>query len=134
MDLVYLKSAIVMYKSYYKLLPFNVQNVFVEVQSVHKYSTRQKFNLHVQHVNTSMRKHSISCIGVQIWNELNDVLKRKKSLASFRLSLKKQLILSIKCFLQPNLLTSHLLLNYFHLNSQYILYICTVAIYPILIK
>ena len=91
-DLVYLKTAVIMYKAFNNLLPRNVQTIFVKVKSVHSYCTRQQHNLHVQQANTTLRKNSISYLGVQIWNSLNDSIKCKKSVVSFKKALKLHII------------------------------------------
>ena len=91
-DMVYLKTAVIMYKASNDLLPANVQCVFRKVNSVHRYSTRQQNDLYVQQVNSSMRKNSISYIGVQIWNKLDHSFKSSNSVHFFKKQLKMHII------------------------------------------
>ena len=61
---------------------------------VHSYSTRHKNkgNLFVPSVNTSMGKFAISYAGPLLWNSLPDHIKAKPTLNSFRHSLKTWLL------------------------------------------
>ena len=69
-----------------------IRSFEVKIMNLKKPKARAKYTFHVQHVNTSLRKQSISTIGVQIRNRLNEVFKYKTSDAAFKLYSQQHLI------------------------------------------
>ena len=87
--------AILLFKAYKKVLPINVQKMFVINNELHSYNTRQHLNFHHQFASTSAKQHTIKIKGPKIWNDLPEVLKHVnnfKSILSFKVKLKKYLL------------------------------------------
>ena len=91
-DIVYAKTANIMYKANNNNLPSNVQEIFMKVNTIHSYSTRQQSNLHVQATNTTLKQKCVSHIGTKIWNNLSQDLKHSRSVRTFQKNIKTSLI------------------------------------------
>ena len=91
-DIVHTKTCIAMYKAYYNQLPNNIQSIFTKVSTVHRYSTRQQGNLHVQSANTTLKQKYISHIGIKAWNNLDDKIKSSRNIESFQKKIKNNLL------------------------------------------
>lgn len=90
-DIVNLKSLIIVYQAKNNILPDNVQNLFKESQSAHKYNTRSSANgnFDVQYCRTKLRSMAISIKGVKLWNELAINIHNSKSVMVFKKKVKK---------------------------------------------
>ena len=87
-DIVKLKTAIVMYKAKNCLLPKNVQNLFTSSSDCH-YITRQKCNFKHKFVRTKSKSMCISVYGIKLWNSLSSEIQNSKNIKTFKFLLKK---------------------------------------------
>ena len=72
---------------------FSKQGLFIQHKDVHSYNTRNKINIHFNHMSTiSYSKKTISYKARTHWNNLTSALKHVKSLKNFKRLLKKQTI------------------------------------------
>ena len=85
-----------MYRYHHNLLPPGLPNNNFAVQSdIHSYNTKQALDLHIDSTNTKLIKlaeNTIKIKGPIIWNLVNKTTKYCRSLASFKKSLKKQIL------------------------------------------
>ena len=91
-DIVHTKTCMVMYKAYNNQLPNNIQSIFTKVNTIHRYSTRQQGNLHVQSAKTTLKQKCISHIGIKTWNNLDDKIKSSRNINSFQKKIKNNLL------------------------------------------
>ena len=92
-DLIHYKILIILFKAKYQLLPENLHKYFVNMDSVHSYSTRSTSQGNFCHGSkTKLRQMCLSIKGVQIWNRLNADLKRISSETRFKNNLKRMFI------------------------------------------
>ena len=75
LDIVKLKTLIIIYKAKNNMLPINLQKTNIHNKETHSYgprfSTKGKFN--VNFCKTKRKLMSISIMGVKIWNQLVNV-------------------------------------------------------------
>ena len=82
-----------MYRYHHNLLPPGLPNNNFAVQSdIHSYNTRQALDIHIDSTNTKLAENTIKIQGPIIWNSINKSTKNCRSLASFKKSLKKQIL------------------------------------------
>ena len=82
-----------MYRYHHNLLPPGLPNNNFAVQSdIHSYNTRQALDLHIDSTNTKLAENTIKIQGPIIWNSIHKTTKNCGSLASFKKSLKKQIL------------------------------------------
>ena len=92
-DLYTYQLAVHMYRYHHNLLPPGLPNNSFAVQSdIHSYNTRQALNFHIDSTNTKLAENTIKIQGPIIWNSINKTTKNCRSLASFKKSLKKQIL------------------------------------------
>ena len=87
-DLVKLKTGVLMYKCYHGLLNERLNRLF----SLNNSNTRQKMNFYVIYKRTKLKSFSISCYGVLLWNNLDIDIRSSKSVIIFKRKMKKYLI------------------------------------------
>ena len=81
-----------MYKFNSNLLPVNF-NMFLQTnEQIHHHDTRCKRNIHLISDNTTMRSFSIRVQGPLLWNSLDPLIKKCKSLKSFKNTFKRHLL------------------------------------------
>ena len=82
------------HKFYYHnhLLTKIFQEYFVMNKSIHQYSTRNKSNLHISVVNSSMGQRCSVYQGSKYWNDLPDYLKINSSVLIFKRNIKQYLL------------------------------------------
>ena len=80
-----------MYKAFYKLLPENLQHLFYQVKSVHKYGTRQTNNFYRNPIRTNIKYFNVTSCGINLWNELHvdDNIKLCENVNLFKKQLKE---------------------------------------------
>ena len=88
LDLVKLKTAIVIYKANKHLLPINVQTLFDNKDNF-KYNLRNKQNFVMKHTRTKLKSMCLSVVGLKYWNSLDINLTNAKSLNCFKKLYKK---------------------------------------------
>ena len=81
-----------MYKTYYHLLPYNLQCLFLKVENIHTFATSHENNFYKKSVRTSFKSMTLSINSVNIWNNiwnnLNDEIKLCNNLNLFKKKLK----------------------------------------------
>jgi hypothetical protein len=87
-DIVKLNTCIVVYKPYYSLLNSRLAKLFIRSNS----STRQGNKFYVQFKRTRLKSFSISCCGVKLWNDLDNILTNLKSITLFKSHLKRSFV------------------------------------------
>ena len=65
---------------------------FIIQSEIHNYNTRQALDLHKSPTNSLLANNTIRTQGPIIWNTLNPYIKTCRSLASFKISLKKHIL------------------------------------------
>uniref|UniRef100_A0A672Z783 Reverse transcriptase domain-containing protein n=3 Tax=Sphaeramia orbicularis TaxID=375764 RepID=A0A672Z783_9TELE len=90
LDIVYLKTMEFMFHVKSKNLPFCIQKIF-KLRKGH-YNLRGMFVFEKCKVRTNVKYHSVSVIGVKLWNELKDEVKLCSSLLSFKKNLIGQIM------------------------------------------
>lgn len=80
-DLVKFKTHQILFKTWIKLLPSNIQMIFM-VREV-TYILRGKFNFNQPAIHTALKSMSICVCGVQLWNKLNEDLQMCNNLWTF---------------------------------------------------
>ena len=81
-----------MHKFNLKILPSAFQNLFHRNTDVHKYPTRHSHDFHLNNPKILLAHKSIRHNGPDIWNALPTVIKECKSLLSFKVLMKKNLL------------------------------------------
>lgn len=81
-DLIKLKSLLMIYKAKKNQLPRNIQQLFANRDD--KYNLRGTQNLKVQRTRTTLKGQCISRRGVNLWNHLDADLKEATSLQQFK--------------------------------------------------
>jgi len=91
LDIVNLKTLIVIYQAERNMLPVNLQELFIKTRNFHKYNTRSstKGNFNLKFCRTKTRYMAISVRGVKMWNDLNVDFHNIKTLISFKNNVKK---------------------------------------------
>ena len=74
------------------LLPEIFQGYFITNNSIHQYSTRNKHNLHISTVNSSMGQRCSVYRGSKYWNDLPDYFKSISSVFLFKKNIKNYLL------------------------------------------
>lgn len=82
MDLIEFRTAQIMYKARNKLLPGNLQKMFLDREG--GYNLRDKFNLKKIYARTTMKSMCISCCGVNLWNGLELELQQSLTIHQFK--------------------------------------------------
>ena len=79
------------------MLPFVFKNYFTQNYTVHKYNTKQSYDLFLQlRCYSSLSKKLIKFKASQLWNQLPNELKENKHSLSFKQQL-KSICLVISC-------------------------------------
>ena len=90
-ELIYFQNACTMYQ-----VAFGLNSRLCELVPiygpVHNYDTRNKHLITGKDRRLVGPGRSVACVGPQIWNELNNKLKKAQSISSFKHLLKKQLL------------------------------------------
>ena len=82
-----------MYRHHHNLLPPGLPNNNFAVQSdIHSYNTRYGLDFHIDSTNTKLAENTIKIQCPLICNSINKTTKNCRSLASFKKSLKKQIL------------------------------------------
>ncbi len=77
-DLVKFKTVQIMYRARYNLLPYNVQNIFLD-KVIRVIKVKKK-----PQVQTTLKIMCISLYGVTLWNALDDELQQSKNINQFK--------------------------------------------------
>ena len=74
-----------MYKYFNKKLPSNFVNYFTDLNSIHRYDTRQKTNLklYLPRTRTKFGQKALLFSGIKAWQTLPIKLTQKKEVHSF---------------------------------------------------
>ena len=89
-DLIDFKTAQILYKARYKLLPDNIQNWFRDRDG--RYELRGELNFKQPNATTTMKSMCISVHGVKFWNDLPDVIKQSKNVNQLKKMLKHAIL------------------------------------------
>ncbi len=81
-----------MYMAYSNLLPLKIQSYFTFVLNTHNHSTRNNCNFTVKYRKTHLKSLSLSNAGVEIWNNLDPIIKQSINLKTFKINYKKNLL------------------------------------------
>lgn len=81
-DLVKLKTLLILYRARNNQLPSNIQKLFSNREG--GYNLRGISNYKVQCVRTTLKSHCITRRGVNLWNGLDDDLKRATNVQQFK--------------------------------------------------
>ena len=73
-------------------VPQKIQNMVKLVNNVHSYETRQTLNCYIYPTRTVSKAQTFRIQGPLYWNQLNDVIKNKLNIHSFKRNLKKIII------------------------------------------
>jgi len=68
---------------------------FYEIADVHNYNTRHAHDYHITVHRTSLLKHNLRIAGLSLWNSLDSNIKLSFSVCSFRIRMKKALLLGL---------------------------------------
>ena len=100
-DIINLKTLVIVYKAKHNLLPANLQRLFHSVNDSHKYLTRSstRGNFSKNYVRSALKSRCITFKGVQLWNDLQ---------------LNVNDIVSVRAF--KNTVKEYFLMNYFNQN------------------
>ena len=90
-DIVSFFTGTFMYKAFHHSLPPNLQNYFTR-NSNERRTRQSEFNFYQKYVSTRKKQLSISISGVLLWNSLNTVIKKTKSLRLFKKEYKQKLL------------------------------------------
>ena len=93
-DIVSLKTLCLIYAAQRELLPEEIQTLFTNTDSIHKYNTRasSKGNFHTKYCRTKLKSMCISVQGVKLWNNLDVNIRNLNTLSSFKVTLKQHYI------------------------------------------
>ncbi len=94
LDIVNLKTLIIIYQAERNMLPVNLQKLFKKTSSVHNHKTRSstKGNFDLKFSRSKTRSMVISVRGVKMWNDLDENCHNIKSLLSFKNVIKRKYI------------------------------------------
>ena len=87
-----LQTACFMYKVMNNLVPSFFVNMFTVNSAIHNYNTRHKNNLHIPSYCTTVREHSVNVCGVNMWNDILEEFKERRTYNQFRLKCKRYLL------------------------------------------
>ena len=87
-----MSTAKLMYRVTTNLVPVNTAVIFTKFYYLHQHNTRFNRNFRIPKFRTKLRSFTLCIIGPKVWNNLDESIKRRWSLASFKSNLKKFLI------------------------------------------
>jgi hypothetical protein len=93
LDIIELKTVIILYKAYNNILPSNISHYFNLVNDAHHYNTRQTGTFKVTYVRTKLKAMTIFIHGKTIWNKLSDSVRNIQGLQKLK-KYYKQLLLN----------------------------------------
>ena len=95
-ELIKFHTLTFMYKFQTGLLP-SIPNInFVLNNDIHSYSTRQRNNIHLPYVRSTLALNSFYAVGIKEWNCLKNDIKESSNLSCFK-RLCKQLLINDLC-------------------------------------
>ena len=74
------------------MLPFTFCDLFQPNKNIHSHFTRHSDNYHIYHFNTTINKKSFVFSGIQLWNNLDPLLKNISTVPLFTKKLKIVLV------------------------------------------
>ena len=86
------KLSIFVHKFLKNELPSVFSNFFSSNSAFHNYSTRNATNFRLPIVKTEVRKHSIRCMAINVYNEMRTHVNFEDSLYCFKRSVKEHLL------------------------------------------
>lgn len=96
LDIVKLKTAIVLYKAFQEKLPNHLQALFSKTSSSYVVS-RQKRDFKTKYCKTVLKSMSISILGVKLWNVIDVKIRNCPHLLNFKRKYKLSLIEQYTC-------------------------------------
>lgn len=81
-DIIALKTALIMYKAWNNQLPENIQVMFSDREGV--YNLRRELNFKTPSARTTLKSFCISVCGVKLWNSINVETRRCSSVITFK--------------------------------------------------
>ena len=82
-DIIEYLTAIIIYKAYHTMLPYNIQSMFQYSTKI-AYNTRQKHVFKEKYARTTLKSMCVSIIGVKRWNKMNSKIIYTKSIHLFK--------------------------------------------------
>ena len=89
-NIVELYTAQIVYKARYNLLPGNLQILYRNRDG--RYEYRNPLNFQQPRTRTEWKRLCVSAIGVKLWNDLPDELKKCNNIYQFKKMFKKRVI------------------------------------------
>ena len=96
LDLVKLKTLLIMFKAGKNELPINILSCFQLVKVTHSHNTRQRNDFSVKYCRTKLKSFTISLVGPKLWNEISDNLKKVDNYILFKKLCKLEIIESYR--------------------------------------
>ena len=90
-DIIYLSNVILMYRVFNDNVPFKIKAMFKAKSSIQRYNMRKQYDFHVETARTKTKFNSFKIKGITLWNQIDDSLKLKKSMPSFKYAVKTNL-------------------------------------------
>ncbi len=94
MDLVKVRTAIMIFKERNNALPENIQKMFQNREEIHNLSGKLNFNQ--PRVRTTLKSMCMSVCGVTLWNSLDEEIKQSSSTIQFKNRFKKTILVKYK--------------------------------------
>jgi hypothetical protein len=91
-DIYKLKVANYMYAFNKQILPSPLMNIILFNSNMHEHNTRNKENPHINARRTIITSNSLRHKGPEIWYQISEIVKSKKTIESFIKNLKKHMI------------------------------------------
>ena len=91
-DIIKVRTLLLLYQAFHRMLPNSVQDYFAHARKTHGTRSHNKFA--VKFARTTMRSQSTAVIGVKLWNNLPQCITDCNILASFKSKLKKYYVQS----------------------------------------
>ena len=97
LDIVKLKTLIIIYKAKNNMLPINLQILFITIYGIHSYGTRssKKGNFNVKFCKTKRKLIPISIMGVKLWKQLDANVHNVKTINILKHIIKNSMFISL---------------------------------------
>ena len=84
--------SVTMFKFMKKLVPNELNDLFVTNDEIHSYPTRQRHQLRAPRARTSLRQKTFTNKGVNIWNQISVIINHNCSLSVFKSRVKQHFL------------------------------------------
>ena len=93
-DIRTLQIAIIMYRRSHNLLPVSISTFFDFKVNIHSYNTRSSQKAHLYKSPNNVIYNSVRHVGPRVWNSLDPHITNCKTITSFKLYLKRSLLIN----------------------------------------